>query len=502
MENSMQDNTIKKLTLSDKLEDNVKEIKSQLGDSFDLIYKHIELKSDDHQKNLKISFFLINGLVDQNLVNESIIENIVKNYKFIINYVDDDNLIDVFNDYIVTISEVKINNNFLDLYKNLLSGDTILLIDGQTKFFQIGSRKYPERAIEEPKTHISIMGPKESMTENLITNTALIRLKLKNPNLWMKSLTVGSLTNTNVVVCYLKGVADEKVVKEVFTRLEKIEMDNVLDITYIAAAIKESRGSLFPTIHTNERPDAVVSHLLEGKVAIIAEGSPFAIVVPAVFIQFIQATEDFYKKASISTFFRCLRMMGFIFAMLLPSVYVTLTYFHSELIPFPLLVKIAAQREGLPFPSWIEALLLCLLYDLLREASLRMPIALGNTISIVGALVLGEASIQAGIVSPIMLIIVSVTAISTLSIPNYILQVAAIILKYVFLFLTSTLGLFGLTLGIYALILHLASLRSFGVNYLSPYTPNSGAGGYDQIIRKPIDKIFDRSGNFNSKFPH
>lgn len=492
---------IKKLTLSDKLEENVSEIKKQLGDSFDLIYKYLELKSDDNKKNLKISFFMINGLVDQNLVNESIIESIVQNYKTIINQVDDKNLIDVFNDYIVTISEVKIANNFLELYKNLLSGDTILLIDGQNKYFQIGSRKYPERSIEEPKTHISIMGPKDSMTENLITNTALIRLKLKNPNLWMKAMTIGSFTNTNVVVCYLKDVADEGLVNEVMKRLESIKLDNILDVTYIGSAIKDGQATLFPTIHLNERPDAIVSNILEGKVAIISDGSPFAIVVPAVFIQFIQATEDFYKKASLSTFFRGLRMMGFLFAMFLPAIYVTLTFHHSELIPFPLLVKIAAQREGLPFPSWIEAVLLCLLYDLLREASLRMPTALGNTISIVGALVLGESSIQAGIVSPILLIVVSVTAISTLSVPNYTMQVATIVLKYVFLLLAAALGLFGIILGIYALLLHLAGLRSFGVNYLAPYFANSGASGFDQIIRKPINKIFGCRGNFNTKYP-
>lgn len=496
------ENVIKKVTLSDKLDENVNEVLGQMGESYDLIHKIIELKSDDKKKSLKIGIFLINGLTDQNFVNETIIENIVKNYKFIISHVKQENLIDVFNDYIVTLSEVKISNNFIDLFTNLIAGDTILIIDGENKFFQIGSRKYPERAIVEPKTHISIMGPKESFTESLVTNTALLRRKLKNPNLWIKTITVGDLTNTNVALCYLKGVADEAIVKEAQSRLEKIEIDSILDISYIVAALKETKGSLFPTIQLYERPDSLVSQLIEGKVVIIADGSPYGMGIPSVFIQFLQTAEDYHKMALVSTFFRLLRMIGFVIAVFLPCIYIVLTVFHSELLPFPLLVRIAAQREGLPFPSWIEAISLCLVYDLLREASLRMPVALGNTISIVGALVLGDAAIQAGIISPIMLIIVSITAISTLSIPNYHLQVTAIILKYVFIICTIFLGLYGLILGLYALLIHMTSLRNFGVAYLAPFSPNTSASGYDGIIRKPLKNIVDREGNFTSKYPY
>ena len=496
------ENIVKKVTLSNNLEENVKEIKCQMGESFDLISKVIELKSENRKKSLKIAIFLINGLADQNFVNETIIENIIKNYKFIINHVEGDNLIDTFNDYIVTMSEVKISNNFIDLFSNLLAGDTIIILDGETKFFQIGSRKYPERSVEEPKTHISIMGPKDSFTESLVTNTALLRRKLKNPNLWIKTISVGEKTNTNVAICYLKGTADEGIITEAQTRIEKIEIDNILDVSYIVAALKETQGSLFPTIQLMERPDSLVANILEGRVVILCDGSPYGMVIPTVFNQFLHATEDYYKKSNISIFFRLLRTMGFSFAVYLPSIYILLTVFHSELIPFPLLVKIASQREGLPFPSWAEAISLCLIYDLLREAALRMPMALGSTISIVGALVLGDAAIQAGIISPIMLIIVSVTAISTLSIPNYTMQVTAIILKYVFIIIAAFLGLFGFVLGLYVLLIHMTSLRNFGVAYLAPFSPHTGESNYDSIIRKPLEKTFKRRGIFSSKFPN
>lgn len=495
-------NVIKNITLSPNIDDNIKEIIGQMGESFDLINKNIELKSENYKRTLRVSFFLINGLADQMLVNETIIENIIKNYKFISNYINEKDVIGAFSDYIVTMSEVKISNNFIDLFRFLLSGDTILLIDGQDKFFYIGTRKYPERAVDESKTQISIMGPKDSFTESIVTNTALIRRKLKNPNLWIKSLIIGEKTNTLVAYCYLKGVADEEVVNEVHSRLEKMEVEGIIDTSYIAAALKETDGSLFPNIQFNERPDAVVAHLLEGRVVIIMDGSPFALIVPTVFIQFLQATEDYYKKSTITTFFRSIRVMAFAFAIFLPSIYIMLTIFHSELLPYPLLVKIAAQREGLPFPSWVEAITLCLLYDLLREASLRMPAALGNTISIVGALVLGDAAIQAGVMSPIMLIVVSVTAISTLCIPNYNLQITAIVLKYVFLIAATFLGLFGIMLGVYTILIHMTSLRSFGVNYIAPYTDKNTPGEYDFIMRKPLDKVMNRQGNFTSKFPN
>ncbi|MED4797818.1 spore germination protein, partial [Priestia megaterium] len=264
-----------------------------------------------------------------------------------------------------------------------------------------------------------VRGPRDSFTETLRTNTALIRRRIKSPKLWIESQQIGEFTKTDIALVYIDGIADEQVIQEVKERLSKIDIDGILESGYIEELIQDEDYTPFPTMHNTERPDSVAAGLLEGRIAILVDGTPFVLMVPALFIQFFQAAEDYYQRADISTLIRLMRYMAFFLALLTPSAYIALTTFHQEMLPFALLISIAAQREGVPFPAIIEAFIMEITFEILREAGVRLPRAVGSAISIVGALVLGEAAVQAGLVSPAMVIVVSITAISNFVSPVY-----------------------------------------------------------------------------------
>lgn len=392
---------------------------------------------------------------------------------------------------LLPLTSVKPVQNWSDLLKGLMSGEAILFIDGANKALKIDVRGGEKRSITEPQTEVSIFGPKDSFTESIVTNTALIRKRIHNPNLWLESFTIGKVSQTTVQIMYINGIANDKIVNEVRNRIKRINTDQILDPSFIRQFIEDKTFTLFPTVYYTERPDRVTANIMEGRIAIFVDGSPFALTVPALFVEFFQSVDDYYSRFDISFFLRLLRVATFFIAMVLPSAYVAITTFHQEMAPTLFIIAIAAQREAVPFPAYFEALLMEITFEILREAGIRLPRSIGQAVSIVGALVIGQAAIQANIVSPAMVIIVSFTAIANFSIPSFEMAVSTRIIRFFLMTLAAVMGIYGVICGLMFTTIHLNTLRSFGVPYMSPLAPLAVQNMGDTFIRLPfwINKV-------------
>jgi spore germination protein KA len=372
------------------------------------------------------------------------------------------------------------------LFLSLLSGDTLLLFQGFSKALAASTRGGENRGVTEPTTQTVIRGPREAFTESIGTNISLIRRKIRSPKLWLEEKIIGEVTQTEVGIMYIKGIANEEIVQEVRNRLDRIKIDGILESGYIEDLIQDEVWTPFPTVYNSERPDVIAAGLLEGNVTILVDGTPFVLLVPVVFISFLQSAEDYYQRFDIGIFLRLLRFASFYIALLLPALYVAISTFHQEILPTNLMIHLAYQREGVPFPPIIEAFMMEIVFEVLREAGVRMPSAVGNTISIVGALVIGQAAVEAGIVSPAMVIVVSFTAIANFVIPAINLAIAVRLLRFVFLILCGTLGMYGMAVGLLLMVLHLSSIRSFGIPYLQPFAPFIPREHKDTMLRFPL----------------
>jgi spore germination protein KA len=369
-----------------------------------------------------------------------------------------------------------------ELAHKLVAGYAGLAIDGASSILVLDVKKMDNRTVAEPTSQGVVRGPKDGFTESADTNMSLIRRRLINEKLRFEKYAVGAKSRTAVYIAYLEGGVDSKVLDKIRKRLQMSQMTSVMDSGNLEELLRPRSFSLFPTVYSTERPDAVCSSIMEAKAAIIVNGSPFVLVVPAVMNDFFKSPEDHYQWFAFGTFTRLLRYLAFFFSLFVPSIYIAITTFHAELIPTVLLTSIVAQREGIPFPAVIEILLMEITFEILREAGTRMPRVVGQTISIVGALVLGEAAVQAGIVSSINVIMVSLTAISGFAAPIYTFGTNVRLLRFGFIFLAGLLGLYGIILGAVFLLVHMVRLQSFGVAYLSPLAPFRVSNQKDTIL--------------------
>lgn len=371
--------------------------------------------------------------------------------------------------------------------KAVLSGDVALLFSGSDEALIAATHKPPQRQIVEPETEVIVRGPHDGFNEVIETNTALIRRRVRHPDLRIERLLIGEKSRTAVDIMYVKGVADPSIVEEVRRRLDRIEIDAVLDVGMIEEYICDQAYTLFPTLLPTERPDRVAFALFDGKVAIAVDGSPAILIAPVSLWDFFFSPSDYYQGPFVTTFVRWLRTAAFIISLVVPSFYVALTTFHHEMIPTGLALQIAAGREGTPFPAILEALFLELTFELVREAGLRIPSKIGTAVSIVGVLVVGQALVAAGVVSPIIIIVVALTAIASFAAPIYTMSAPSRLLRFPLIALSGTLGMFGLVWGIMMVVAHLASLKSFGRPYLAPVAPVRWDEMSDStLLRAPI----------------
>ncbi|GAE34389.1 spore germination protein GerKA [Halalkalibacter akibai JCM 9157] len=340
--------------------------------------------------------------------------------------------------------------------------------------------------MSEPESESAIRGPREGFIENLRVNTSLIRRKIKSTDLKIISRQVGEQTKTSVDVIYIDGIADPKVLEELKTRLDRIKIDGIFETGYIEELIEDHPWSIFPQVQVTERPDSVAANLLEGRIAVLVDGTPFVMILPATFWQQFQASEDYYDRFYIAIFLRAIRLVFLGIALLLPALYVAVTTYHQEMIPTNLLLSIAASREAIPFPAVVEALIMEISFEALREAGVRLPKTIGQAVSILGALVIGSAAVEAGIVSAPMVIIVSLTGIASFTIPKFSLAISVRLLRFPLIILGSVFGMFGLVIGMVFILTHLCKLRSFGVPYFEPIGPMHFSELKDVFVRMPI----------------
>ncbi|MCM3748897.1 spore germination protein [Paenibacillus pasadenensis] len=472
-------------SLSDSLEENLDRIRASLGNSWDLAIRSIFLGSSG---DIRVAVLHMNGLSDNKLISR-FMESFMLNGKEVSlagpgNEDGPAHTLRSLKDHLITLGTVEEKHDYKAILNCLLSGDSIILADRCDSVLVAATKGWDERGVQEASVQTVVRGPRESFSENLGTNIALLRRKIKSPSLWVETTTIGRITETNVSIAYVKWTVNEEVVDEVRRRLADIDIDGILESGNIEEWIQDKTFTPFPTMLNTERPDVVAANLLEGRVAIFVDGTPVVLLVPVVFMQFFQSPEDYYNRSDFGLL-RMLRFVALFTTLLAPAVFISITTFHQEMLPPTLMISIASQRERVPFPAAVEAFLMEFTFELLREAGIRMPRAVGPAISIVGALVLGEAAVQAGIVSSAMVIIVSITAITSFVFPSFSMTIPIRFLRFVLMGLAAFCGLFGVFIGLIAINLHLCGLYSFGVPYMSPIAPTILGDQKDLFIRLP-----------------
>ncbi|MFC0329209.1 spore germination protein [Paenibacillus sepulcri] len=481
--------------LSDILEQNLFNIKREIGNSFDI-------KTRTFQKRLSDGSMLHAGVVYTEGISalQSKISDLFSETETAGSLcLQPSECMDAMKQSILTDANIIDIFSLGELFHYLLAGYCIVMLDGTHRALAVDTVDVKARPVEEPSVQSVVRGPREGFSEVLSWNTAMLRRKIKSRNLWMESRVVGRETQTTIVVAYVKGIVNDDVLEKVRKRLDRIDIDAILESNYIEEFIQDKQLTSFPTVFNSERPDVVAAQLLEGKVAILVDGTPFALVVPALFVQFFQSPEDYYQRADFATLIRILRFISFHLTMLTPSIYIALTTFQQELLPTTLIFNLASQREGVPFPAFLEALIMEVTFEILREASVRMPKTVGQSISIVGTLVIGQAAVDAGLVTAGMVIVVSITAISNFVMPAFNMGIAARILRFGLMALGATFGLFGVFLGIILITVRLCNLKSFGVPYMSPMAPIHFKDQKDSLFRVPLPWMQLRPGSMKTK---
>lgn len=462
--------------------------RQRLGNSSDIVIKEFRI---DGIRGPRCALILIDGLVDQENVNLSILKPMMYEAgpKMKADCDGRPNIAELSREFL-SVGEVKRLSTLDEALGDLFSGQTILLIDKAEEALSISLRKWAQRGVDEPQTETVVRGPREGFTETLRVNTSLLRRKIKNANLRLEAMKIGRQTNTDICIAYIEGIVRPGLIDELKKRLNAINTDSVLDSGYVEAYIEDAPYSIFPTVGNSERPDTVASRLLEGRAAIIVDGSPFVLTVPAVYIEYFQSPEDYYVRTYYASALRFIRVCSFFITILAPALYVAVTTFHQELIPTKLLFTMTAGLSGVPFPALVEALIMMVMFDILKEAGIRLPKPVGSAISIVGALVIGQSAVSAGLIGPFMIIVISITAITSFVVPAQ--SDALALLRYIYLVLAGFLGGFGVIMGLLFALTYLVSLKSFGVFYLAPITPLNKQGMKDSFVRVPLWNMVKR----------
>jgi spore germination protein KA len=471
--------------LSARLSENLQSILHEVGNSDDIVTRPFRAGPNGQ---IEACILFTDGLTDMLSVQQFVIDPLMIR----VGQSELDKLLVMGNllmsglkDIVLSAGSIRDVTDLGSLLDSLLSGQVILLVDGYPQALSIDMKKWEDRGVTETTAQSVVRGPKEAFTENLRTNTSLLRRKIKDSRLWLENISIGRITKTSVSIMYIHGLANDQIVEEVRARLGRIDLDGILESSYIEEMIEDNTWTPFPTVFNSERPDVIAAGLLEGRIAILVDGTPYVLMVPALFAQFYQAAEDHYQRADFSSMMRFLRVIALVIALSAPSLYIAITTFHQEMLPTRLLLSLAAQREGVPFPAFMEALIMEVTFEILREAGIRMPRAVGQAISIVGTLVIGQAAVEAGIVSAAMVIVVAITAISSFVIPAYNLSISIRMLRFLLMGLAASFGLYGITIVTIILILHMCSLRSFGVPYMSPFAPFINEDQKDALFRLP-----------------
>ena len=484
-------NKVEKMKSTDSLDVNIAKVKELLKDCDDIVYK--EFVVGEEQK-LRFTAVYIDGMIDKEVLNGAVLNPLMI-------YAREtppnapklaDKLYELVRYGNIPASELAETQDIDEALLSILIGDAVLFIDGTSTLIIIGAKGWPARGVTEPSTEAVIRGPRDGFVETFRMNTALVRRRIRDPKLKLKQLRVGRRSQTDVGVFYIEDIAKPELVDEVFRRIQSIDIDAVLDSGYIEQLIEDNPYSPFPQILSSERPDEAAAELYEGRVVVLVDNSPFGLIIPATLNSMFQSPEDYYDRWIIATVLRWIRFAASFIAMILPSLYIAFTSYNTGVLPTKLVLSIAASREGVPFPALVEAFIMEGTLELLREAGIRLPAPIGNTIGIVGGLVIGEAAVRAGIVSPIMVVIVAITAIASFANPSYNLSVGFRLLRFFLMVASGLLGLYGLMLGLILILTHMARLKSFNVPFLTPFVAMEPEDFKDTMYRAPTFKMIKR----------
>lgn len=475
---------------------------------FSLLAQNIEYKAfviyiDGMVDSPVINEFILSPLMMRNranifddkqkkFVSEEKIDNVtLKNFK----KSKEKNLVDFIYNSLIPQNSVDKVTDFSDVYSAINMGNCMLFVDSLDTAFNLDVKGFKQRSIDSPSNEVVVRGSQEAFVENIRTNTSMIRRLVNNENLVMETLTVGQITKTQVSIGYIKSLANEDLVAEVRYRINNLSVDYLISSGQLEQLIQDSPESLFPQMVATERPDKVSNFLLEGRVVVVVNGSPYVLVAPGVFVDFITSPEDLNLKYQFSNLEKIIRLLAIFLSLLLPGIYIAVTNYHQELIPTELLFTIAAARESVPFPTFVEILLMEVSFELIREAGLRVPTPLGSTIGIVGALILGEAAVSASLVSPVLIIIIAITGICSFSIPDFSLNFTFRIYRFVYIILGYMAGFLGISFGVFIQLAIMCKLKSFGSPYINPYILGKNKRSISSYFIPPIWKR-ERTSSF------
>ncbi|MCL2565212.1 MAG: spore germination protein [Defluviitaleaceae bacterium] len=396
---------------------------------------------------------------------------------------------EVLKDVGITTPDISESDSLDDLITFILSGDAVVLIEGRPKGIIVAARGFPNRGINQADTEVVVQGSKEAFSEVIRFNTCLIRRRIRDTSLKVKQSRVGRRSQTDVALMYIEGIVRPQILADVEGRLKNIDIDGILDSGYIEQLIEDDWKSPFPQCQMTERPDTASAAILEGRIVIIVDNSPFVLIVPTTINAFFQSVEDYSQRFEIMSFTRTLRFIGGFLAVSLPALYIVVATHHPSMLPMFLMLNFAGASQGVPLPAALELIVMDLAFEMLKEAGIRLPGAMGGAIGLVGGLIMGQAAVEAGLISPIVVIIIAATSIAGFAIPHTSLVNGFRLVKYLLIILSAAFGLFGFWLGAILIIIHLASLKSFGIPYLFPFAAGEVTGNkdyMDSLFRPPL----------------
>lgn len=460
----------------------LQEVKNTMEEIFDICADLIE-----HPLHLKtktsVSLYYFEGLTDGIALKEHVITPLLQEItddKQVFNF----NVIATYSKTVYTWNEIK---------KGILEGQCVLFMEGEKKALLINTKGWAERSIQEPVSEVTIKGSHDGFIENASKNIGLIRRYIPSTELKINKLTIGERATTSVYIIYLEDVANEEVVQEVENRITKIKTDTIISIGELSNFTKDQNWTPFPQSYLSERPDSISQHILDGKIAVLIDRSPSVMIVPMNLIGFFQTPDDYNMHWLIASFFRLLRFLGFIIAVFLPALYIAMVSFHFETIPLDLYTSIASSRIKVPFPPLLEAFIMEITLEMLREAGIRLPQPIGQTIGIVGGIVIGQAAVQAGLVSNVMVIIVSITAIASFIVSNYELSSCIRLIRFPMMLIAYCYGIVGIVSGLMILLAHFSTITSYGTPYGLPIAPFGLQNLKDSFVRFPNSMLTNRS---------
>lgn len=477
---------LKTMQVSSNINDNIKILDDIFSNNTGILRRSLTLGIS----NIPILVIYIEGMINKELLTQNIITPITTFKDTEVNINELNNR--YFEEKVITSSNVQEAVNYDILVYELLSGSTIIFVDGLNTSFIVGNTEVKGRNVEKTDTEQTIRGGKAGFVEDLHTNIILIRKMIKTPDLAVEIVNVGKRSKTNIAVMYLKGVINKDLPQEIKKRLAEINIDGITDSSQVQAIIQKHKWTMLPQMLATERVDRIISAILEGRAALIVDGTPYVLVVPTTINLFLSTPDDYYGRTIVNSLLRIIRYMGFFIACSISALYLALTTYHPGLIPTALVLSITGTRGGVPFPVALEIIIMELALYLIQEAAIRLPKVVGQTVGIVGGLVLGQSVVQAGIVSPVIVIIVSMSAISSFTLPNYTFALSTIGMRLFLVFCSMLLGLYGFVVGATFLLIHAASLESFGVKYLSDFSPYNRETLKDTIIIAPQYTVFKR----------